>query len=260
MSRCTSSSRPASPRGSTPTSASRAAPACVPFHRAAATSSARTPARPHARTPARGAPCEPHVRRCAFPWQDSVAALVDWASLLFFFGSCVSYLVIIGAAAGSKAPWLATAHAATPLLQRPARLLRAALCAREEHPSTLAAWLPNRGWSGAPVLAQSRRFDCLWPCRHHRRGHFLRRPRALLGEVRRLHVPVAPPSEALLPGAPPTSPLRSGPSPTPTQAPTQPGRRSQALLLSSLSPSYHPSRRFSSLHYYRAIIPSILPI
>jgi len=27
---------------------------------------------------------------------DSVAALVDWASLLFFFGSCVSYLVIIG--------------------------------------------------------------------------------------------------------------------------------------------------------------------
>ena len=55
-------------------------------------------------------------------------------------------------------------------------------------------------------------------------------------------------------------PLRSGPCPTPTQAPTQPGRRSQALLLSSLSPSYHPSRRFSSLHYYRAITPSILPI
>ena len=27
---------------------------------------------------------------------ESVAALVDWASLLFFFGSCVSYLVIIG--------------------------------------------------------------------------------------------------------------------------------------------------------------------
>ena len=27
---------------------------------------------------------------------ESVAVLVDWASLLFFFGSCVSYLVIIG--------------------------------------------------------------------------------------------------------------------------------------------------------------------
>jgi len=116
-----------------------------PHARTPARPHARTPARPHARTLARGAPCEPHVRRCAFPWQDSVAALVDWASLLFFFGSCVSYLVIIGAAAGSKAPWLAAAHAATPLLQRPARLLRAALCAREEHPSTLAAWLPNRG-------------------------------------------------------------------------------------------------------------------
>ena len=104
MSRCTSSSRPASPHGSTPTSASRAAPACVPSHGAAATSSATPSHRipPHARTPARGAPRVPHVRRRAFPRQDSVAALVDWASLLFFFGSCVSYLVIIGVAARSK--------------------------------------------------------------------------------------------------------------------------------------------------------------
>jgi len=37
---------------------------------------------------------------------DSVAALVDWASLLFFFGSCVSYLVIIGDAFGvATAAW-----------------------------------------------------------------------------------------------------------------------------------------------------------
>ena len=43
-----------------------------------------------------------------------MAALVDWASLLFFFGSCVSYLVIIGAAAACiVTAWPAASHAAT---------------------------------------------------------------------------------------------------------------------------------------------------
>ena len=55
--------------------------------------------RPHTPTRMCGAPRVPHRGVAPCLGQDSVAALVDWASLLFFFGSCVSYLVIIGAAA-----------------------------------------------------------------------------------------------------------------------------------------------------------------
>ena len=98
-----------------------------------------------------------------------------------------------GTTARLEGPGLAAAHAANTAAPEahPLQLLRAALCAWES--------------------PRSRRLDCLWPCRHHRCGHLLRRPRTLLGEVRRLHVPVAPPAEALLPGAPPT--LRPKPNP-----------------------------------------------
>ena len=125
----------------------------------------RPHARPHASPHARRASRVPRVRLRASPRQDSVAALVDWASLLFFFGSCVSYLVIIGAAAGSKGPGSQRPTRLTPPLQKPTRCNCSGLPSAPGR-GALAAWLLSRGCGGAPLPARSRRLDRhLWPSR-----------------------------------------------------------------------------------------------
>ena len=95
----------------------------------------------------------PHASPRPAPRQDSVAALVDWASLLFFFGSCVSYLVIIGRAARSQGPLLA--HSAT---RRPRSPPADSGPPAGPEGSALSPRLRKRGRSmpPAPVLAQSR--------------------------------------------------------------------------------------------------------
>ena len=120
-----------------------------------------------------------------------------------------------GTTARPKCPGFEAAHAAhtTAPEARPPRSRRA----------------PPRPWTGAlaaetkaavalPCPHQGCRSDCLCARRHHRGGHLLRRTRALLGDLRRLHVPLAPPSEALLPGARPPL-LRPKPKPKPDPDP-----------------------------------------
>ena len=131
--------------------------------------------------------------------------------------------------------------------------------------------MPSWLWAAPPRDLTLTLTLALTLTRHHRGGHLVRRARALLGELRRLHVPLAPPSEALLPGAPPPL-LRPTPKPDPHPHPQPedpdphpdpdpnpdpdpgPELRSQALCRASSLASDHPSQ---ALFLFSALIASL---
>ena len=111
-----------------------------------------------------------------------MAALVDWASLLFFFGSCVSYLVIIGAAAAcilinGLARGLACSH--SPLL-RPTCAVRPGTPAVPMPATSLPPWLYLLG--DAFNLVAARGGDDGW-YRAAEGEHYARLVRGDVGEM-----------------------------------------------------------------------------